>query len=43
MQPASAEETIRRLVLSLSELEHLGETIVSGQANLAPRVKHICG
>ena len=35
MQPASAEETIRRLVLSLSELEHLGETIVSGQVNFS--------
>ena len=35
MQPASAEETIRRLVLNLSELEHLGETIVSGQGNFS--------
>ncbi len=35
MQPDSAEETIRRLVLSLSELEHLGEAIVSGQGNFS--------
>ena len=35
MQPASAEETIRRLVLNLSELEHLGEAIVSGQGSFS--------
>jgi sigma-B regulation protein RsbU (phosphoserine phosphatase) len=33
MQPDSAEETIQRLTFSLSELEQLGETILSGGAN----------
>ena len=35
MQPASAEETIQRLVLNLSELEHLGEAIVSGRGSFS--------
>lgn len=33
MQPDSAEETIQRLTFSLSELEQLGETILSGGGN----------
>ena len=33
MQSASAAETIQRLILSLSELEQLSKTIVSGQDN----------
>ena len=33
MQPDSAEETIHRLTFSLSELEQLGETILSGGGN----------
>ena len=30
MRSVSAEETIERLIFSLSELEQLGETIISG-------------
>ena len=33
MQSVSAEETIQRLIFSLSELEQLGETIISGRGN----------
>lgn len=33
MQPISAEETIQRLIFSLSEIEQLGETIISGRGN----------
>ena len=33
MQSASAEETMQRLIFSLSELEQLGETIISGRGN----------
>ena len=33
MQSVSAEETIQRLIFSLSEIEQLGETIVSGRGN----------
>ncbi|MCZ6678297.1 MAG: SpoIIE family protein phosphatase [Candidatus Poribacteria bacterium] len=33
MQSASAEETTQRLIFSLSELEQLGETIISGHGN----------
>ena len=33
MQPVSAEETIQRLIFSLSEIEQLGETIISGRGN----------
>ncbi len=33
MQSVSAEETIQRLIFSLSELEILGETIISGHGN----------
>ncbi len=33
MQSVSAEETMHRLIFSLSELEQLGETIVSGRGN----------
>ena len=35
MQSASAEETIERLIFSLSELEQLGETIISGRGNFS--------
>ncbi len=35
MQSASAEETIQRLVLNLSELEHLGDAVVSGRGNFS--------
>ena len=33
MQPSSAEETIQRLIFSLSELEQLGQTLISGHSN----------
>ena len=33
MQSVSAEETMQRLIFSLSELEQLGETIISGRGN----------
>ena len=33
MQSVSAEETIQRLIFSLSEIEQLGETIISGRGN----------
>ena len=33
MQSVSAEETMQRLIFSLSELEQLGETILSGRGN----------
>ena len=33
MQSVAAEETIQRLIFSLSELEQLGETIISGRGN----------
>lgn len=33
MQPDSAEETLQRLTFSLSELEQLGEAILSGRGN----------
>ena len=35
MQSDSAEETLQRLTFSLSELEQLGETIVSGRGNFS--------
>ena len=35
MQSVSAEETIERLIFSLSELEQLGETIISGHGNFS--------
>ena len=33
MQTASAEQNIQRLILSLSEIQQVGKTIVSGQSN----------
>ena len=33
MQLSTAEETIQRLIFSLSELEHLGQTLISGRSN----------
>ena len=33
MQSVSAEETMQRLIFSLSDLEQLGETIISGRGN----------
>lgn len=33
MQLSSAEETIQRLIFSLSELEQLGQTLISGHSN----------
>lgn len=33
MNPNSAEETIQRLIFSLSELEQLGKTLISGHSN----------
>jgi sigma-B regulation protein RsbU (phosphoserine phosphatase) len=35
MRSVSAEETIERLIFSLSELEQLGETIISGHGNFS--------
>ena len=35
MQATSADETIQRLIFGLSELEQLGETIISGHGNFA--------
>jgi sigma-B regulation protein RsbU (phosphoserine phosphatase) len=35
MTPASAEETIQRLILSLSELEQLSASIISGRGNFS--------
>jgi len=33
MNPNAAEQTIQRLIFSLSELEHLGKTLISGHGN----------
>ena len=33
MHLSTAEETIQRLIFSLSELEHLGQTLISGRSN----------
>ena len=35
MQAPSADETIQRLIFGLSELDELGETIISGHGNFS--------